>query len=41
MPYFDQLKGPGWLNELGNWITKTTHTNLSPIRRWFEPGFVK
>jgi hypothetical protein len=29
--------GPGWLNELGSWIT---HTNLSPIRRGFAPGFV-
>ena len=32
--------GPGWLNELGSWITLTTHTSLSPIRRGFTPGFV-
>jgi hypothetical protein len=34
------LFGPGWLNELGSWITYTTHTSLSPIRRGFAPGFV-
>ena len=27
--------GPGWLNELGSWIT-----SLSPIRCGFAPGFV-
>ena len=30
------MKGPpGWLNELGSWITI-----LSPIQRGFTPGFV-
>ena len=29
-----------WLHELGSWIYLTTHTNLSPIRRRFAPGFV-
>jgi hypothetical protein len=32
--YFENWK-PGWLNELGSWIT-----SLSPIRRGFAPGFV-
>ena len=32
------LRGPGWLYELGSWIT--THTSLSPIRCGFAPGFV-
>jgi hypothetical protein len=31
------MEGPGWLNELGSWITYTTHTSLSPI---WPPGFV-
>ena len=31
--------GPGWLNELGSWITYNSK-NLSPIRRGFAPGFV-
>ena len=34
------LVEPGGLNELGSWITLTTHTSLSPIRRGFAPGFV-
>ena len=34
--------GPGWLNELGSWITLqlVQLTSLSPIRRGFVPSFV-
>jgi hypothetical protein len=32
------VERPGWLNELGSYLT--THTSLSPIRRGFAPGFV-
>jgi hypothetical protein len=35
---FKSFAGPGWLNELGSWIT--TRTSLSPIRLGFMPGFV-
>ena len=30
-------RGPGWLNELGSYIT---YASLSPIRRGFAHGFV-
>jgi hypothetical protein len=35
-------KGPGWLNELGSWITEQLilNSSLSPIRRGFAPSFV-
>jgi len=34
-------EGPGWLNELGSWITyQLILVSLSPIRRGFAPGFV-
>jgi hypothetical protein len=38
--FFNSFEEPRLLNELGSWITKKTHTSLSPIRRGFAPGFV-
>ena len=37
---FKAFRGPGWLNELGKWITQQLIQALSPIRRGFAPGFV-
>jgi len=35
IPIFHSILGPGWLYELGSWIT-----NAITIRRGFAPGFV-
>jgi hypothetical protein len=35
---YNLIIGPGWLNELGSYIT--THTSLSQIRRGFASSFV-
>jgi hypothetical protein len=35
---YNLIREPGWLNELGSYLT--THTSLSQIRRGFAPSFV-